>query len=477
LYRCRVTDEPTVTVNAAPTLTLSVSDATICNPASGNVTITVTSAQSGYLYELRTSAGASLSPAVSATGTGANLDLTLLQANAPTATTTYKVYASINGCTAVALTDEPTVTVNAAPTLTLSVSDATICNPANGNVTITVTSAQSGYLYELRTSAGASLSPAVSASGTSANLDLTILQANAPTATTTYKVYASINGCTAVALTDEPTVTVNAAPTLTLAVSDATICNPASGNVTLTVTSAQSGYLYELRTSAGASLSPAVSATGTGANLDLTILQANAPTTTTTYKVYASINGCTAVALTDEPTVTVNAAPTLTLAASDATICNPSSGNVTITVTSAQSGYLYELRTSAGASLSPAVSATGTGANLDLTILQANAPTATTTYKVFASINGCTAVALTDEPTVTVNAAPTLTLAVSDATICNPATGDVTITVTSAQSGYLYELRNSAGAALSPTVSCYRRRRKFRFDDTASQRTDSDYYL
>ena len=86
----------------------------------------------------------------------------------------------------------------------------------------------------------------------------------------------------------------------------------------------------------------------------------------------------------------------------------------TITVTTAASGVTYELQTLGGASLTPVVSGVGAGANLSLTILQADAPVATTTYKVVASVGGCASVDLTDQPTVTVNNAPNAGLAVSE---------------------------------------------------------------
>lgn len=52
---------------------------------------------------------------------------------------------------------------------------------------------------------------------------------------------------------------------------------------------------------------------GNGSDLNLTILQAHVPAVTTTYKVVATIAGCSSVDLTDRPTVSVdNDAPYFT---------------------------------------------------------------------------------------------------------------------------------------------------------------------
>ena len=137
---------------------------------------------------------------------------------------------------------------------------------------------------------------------------------------TTYYASQTVNSCESTERL-AVTVTINDSPSTALAVSDADICNPASGDVLITITNAEDGVSYELQTLAGASLSPAVTGTGAGADLNLSILQADAPTTTTTYKVVASIAGCSAVDLSDQPTVVVDSTPpTISNCPSDITV-------------------------------------------------------------------------------------------------------------------------------------------------------------
>jgi len=108
----------------------------------------------------------------------------------------------------------------------------------------------------------------------------------------------------------------------TLAVSDATICNPVQGDIDLVITNAQSGVNYELQALDGSSFSPIITGVGTGSDLTLTIPQANAPTTTTSYKIVATLPGCSNTDITDQPTVTVEGPLTISTQPSDSTICD-----------------------------------------------------------------------------------------------------------------------------------------------------------
>lgn len=312
------TSSTATTVNALPTPTfIAEPGATAC--IDEDLTYTTQASMSSYAWVFPGVLNTDYS--ITSGGTSSDNTVTLKYLTIGSKTVTIN-YTDGNGCTAVSATSSTATTVNGLPSSGLSVADGQNCNPASGNVGIVVTSAESGVDYELKTLGGASLSPTVTGSGPAAFLTLTVLEANVPTATTTYKVVATktSTGC-AVDLTDQPTITITDAPSAALAVSDASTCNPATGDITITITNAENGVDYELQTTGGASLSPAVTGTGTGGNLDLTILQANAPTSTTTYKVVASVGGgCANVDLTDQPTVTVYTTPVIT-DLSDQTSC------------------------------------------------------------------------------------------------------------------------------------------------------------
>ena len=163
-----------------------------------------------------------------------------------------------------------------------------------------------------------------------------------PSTTTTYTLTASANGCTA---NDQVVVTVTPGPSVT--VNSATICSGQSATLTATPSVTGGTYLW----------SPGGSTTQT-----ITV----SPTTTTNYSVTYSNGAC--ASLPAIGTVTVNAAPTLSVNSS--TICPGASA--TLTATASQSGGTY-LWTPGGA----------TTQTLSVT------PAATTTYSVTYSLNGC----------------------------------------------------------------------------------------
>jgi gliding motility-associated-like protein len=196
----------------------------------------------------------------------------------PSSTTSYTVTGTSGTCTDTAVA---VVTVNPVPSV--SVNNAVICS---GEVATLTANGASTYAW----SAGATSTGVNTASAS-------------PAATTTYTVTGTSAGCTDTA---QATVTVNASPTVT--VSSISICDGATG--TLTANGATS-YAW----SAGA--------TSTGVNT-----ASVAPTSTTTYTVTGTQNGCTGTAVA---TVTVTSCnpPTANFAASTTTFCESGCVNFT----------------------------------------------------------------------------------------------------------------------------------------------------
>ena len=163
----------------------------------------------------------------------------------PTSTTTYTLTATANGCTS-----NDDVVVNVVPGPTVTVNNATICGGQTATLTATTTATGGTYLW----------SPG---GATTQTIDVS------PATTTSYTVTYSNGNCSSAPATG--VVTVSASPTLS--VNSSTICQGASA--TLTATASPSGGTY-LWTPGGATTQT------------LTI----SPTTTTTYSVTYSLNGC-----------------------------------------------------------------------------------------------------------------------------------------------------------------------------------------
>ncbi len=186
----------------------------------------------------------------------------------------------------------------------------------------------------------------------------------------TYTVTLTVPNCGTVNATT--TVTVNPGPTVS--VNPATIC--VGGSTTLTANSAVSGGTYNWLLN-GATI-------GTGQSINVS------PTTTTTYTVEYTANGCTG---TNTVTVTVEQTPQPTVTTDS--VCIGSNGTITVNNVSAGGTYLWS-----------------TGAT---TASLTAAPAATTNYSViFTSSNGCVSPSVTG--TIVVKPYPVITGA--NDTIC-----------------------------------------------------------
>ena len=242
---CTSTSMPfTVTIKALPVITASANTYSICSggsvtlSAAGASTYSWSSSPSGFTSSLA-------SPSVS-----------------PTATTTYSVTGTSNGCNASSSTS---VTVSNSSNLSITGSASTICT--GNRVSLTVSGANT-YSWSGPSS--------YSATGNSVIVS--------PTATGAYSVTGSnSSGCSATA---SYSITVTSGPSVTVTPSAPTICLGAS--TTLTASGATS---YSWTPSTGLSSSTGSSVTAN-------------PTATTTYTVYGTTGSCTS---TNTVTVTVTA--------------------------------------------------------------------------------------------------------------------------------------------------------------------------
>jgi hypothetical protein len=348
-YGCSYNTSQTQTVNTAPTVTLAA-PAAVCDNA-GTVALTGESPAGG------TFSGTGVS--------GSNFD-----AAAGTQTVTY-TYTDGNGCSNSA---SQTLTVNTAPTVTLAAFTA-LCDNA-GAVVLSGESPAGGSFSGTGVTAG-SFDP------------------SAGTQTITYS-YTDANGCTNTA---SQTLTVNAAPVVTFT-APAAVCEDAAA-VTLSGESPAGGTF---------------SGTGvTGNSFDPSV-----GTQSVTY-TYTDGNNCSNTATA---TLTVNTLPTVTFTA-PAAVCD-NAGTVTLSGESPAGG-------------------TFSGTGVTGTSFDPASGTQTITYS-YTDGNGCSNSAAA---TLTVNAAPTVTLAAL-ANVCDNA-GTITLSG-GAPAGGTYSGTGVTAGSFDPTA-------------------------
>jgi gliding motility-associated-like protein len=334
----------TATVTPIPTVT-STTPATIC----GTGSLTLSAIPSSGVINWYTAAigGSSI-------GTGNSFTTPSLST-----TRTYYVDATLNGCTTATRTAVE-ATVNPIPTIS-STTGGTIC----GTGTVTLAAASLGTINWYAASSGG----AVLATGTT-------FTTPSISTTTTYYVDATNNSCTTATRT-AVVATVNPVPTIT-ATTPASICG--TGTAVLSAT-ASAGTLKWYNEATGGSL------LGTGTSLTIPNLSG-----TTTYYVETTDNGCTSASRT-AVVATVKPIPTIT-GVTPADICG--TGTAVLSATASAGTISWFAASSGGTALA-------TGSSFTTPSISA-----TTTYYVETTDNGCTSAART-AVLATVKIIPTIT--------------------------------------------------------------------
>ena len=248
---------------------------------------------------------------------------------------TYTVTVDDAGACTPPLTQTVTVTSNASVP-TLAINSTSICSGQSATLTATPSALGGTYLW----SPDGQTTQSITVS---------------PTSTTTYSCVYNLSGCNA---NGSGTVTVNSIPTVS--VNSTSICSGESATLTATTNSSGGTYLWN----PGGATTNSISVT---------------PSSTTTYSVVYSLNGCNSSP--GSGTVTVNQIPTVSILENPA-ICQGQS--TTLTASPSVSGGTY-LWTPENSTTNP------------VTI----APSATTVYTVVYTLNGC--VSSPANATVTVN--------------------------------------------------------------------------
>lgn len=381
-----------VTVNSVPVASISATPTTLCSSGSSTLTFTlVGTAPFNVTYTDGVTnfnlTGISSGHAVSVT---------------PTVNTTYTITAVTDATTCVgAAGANATVSVNPAPASAVLSGTATICSGQSTNLIATITGGVGPYNFTI---AGVGL-----VSGYISGTPIAV----SPTSTTNYSITGLVtdsNGCT-VAGTGSATVTVNPLPTAAVSGGGNVCFGAPLPNVVFTFTgTAPFNFTWTDGT------------TPTTVN--------NHPTTTFTiptapagtYSVTALIdaNTCIATSLGTPVPVTVSAAITSAVLSGTATICNGQTTNLVVNIAGGTGPYSFTIT---GIGL---VSGYNSGANIPVN------PSVTTNYALSGNVTdsfGCTGTG-SGAAIVTVNPAPTGSVAAAPTAICNGASSTLTFSLT-----------------------------------------------
>ncbi len=347
---CRDTASIDVTVNEKPVLTVNATPAAVCAPSTIDLTngTSTTVGTIAYYTDAALTSTESTPAAIASTGTY------------------YVLAQTTNGCRDTASID---VTVNEKPVLTVNATPAAVCAPS----TIDLTNGTSTTVGTIAYYTDAALTSTESTPASIAS-------------TGTYYVLAqTTNGCRDTASID---VTVNEKPVLTVNATPAAVCAPSTIDLTngTSTTVGTIAYYTDAALTSTESTPASIASTGTY------------------YVLAQTTNGCRDTASID---VTVNAKPVLTVNATPAAVCAPSTIDLTngTSTTVGTIAYYTDAALTSTESTPAAIASTGT-------------------YYVLAqTTNGCRDTASID---VTVNEKPVLTVNATPAAVCAPSTIDLT---------------------------------------------------
>ncbi|MEM6318046.1 MAG: hypothetical protein AAF960_10270 [Bacteroidota bacterium] len=432
--------DPSICLDTSPAFTfsvgavdanLAVSDATICNPAEGNVDITITNAQNGVVYELQTLAGASFSPAVIGTGAGTDLTLTIPQASAPTTTTTYKVVASLPGCTDTDLTDQAIITVEGPLTIATQPANSTICDLGNTSFSVVADGGVGtlNYQWQESTNGGTSFTNitdgGIYAGATTATLSLAA--ATDAMDENQYRVLINTGACSAT--TSNPAIlTVEGAIAISVDPTNQTICDLGDASFTVTATNETGkgtfSYQWQESTDGGNSFTN-ISDGGIYAGATTNTLNLTAATdgmNDNQYRVFVSTGACSAdtsvaATLTVEGGISINTQPV------DSDICENDNTSFAVVVGN-ESGagtisYQWQESTNGGTSFTDIVDGGiyGGATTATLTLTGATIGMNAYQYRLVANTGACSDI-ISNPATLNVFNLPTAT-AGNDSNVCD----------------------------------------------------------
>lgn len=450
---CNANSTTTIVVNPIPTVTFN--SPTICSGQS--TTLTATPSATGGTYTWTPS------------GTGSTQTVTV----SPTTTTNYTLVYTLNGCVSSAATG--TVTVSPFPPFSPVGTSPTICNAADGYITISSLTANTSYTVTY-TDDGVVQGPTTMTSDGSGIISLSNLDAGTYTSIT----IAIAGGCS---LTNSSTITLNnpGAPTIN-GPGNQTTCDSytlptitgtnLSGNqayynnsqalggtiISGTITTSQTVWIYDSNGSCTDEKSfvvtinqtPSITTPSnvsnctsytlpaiTGVNLSGSEAYYNnsqalggtaisGPVTTSqTVWIYDTNGTCS-----DETnfTVTISGIPSVTL--NNPTVCDGQSTILTATPSTAGGTYSWNtLETTQNITISP---------------------TTTTTYTVTYTLNGCTS----NPVSTSVNVTPIPTVTVNSPTVCEGSSATITATPSSTGGTYVWTPSGSTQTiSVSPTTT------------------------
>ena len=426
-YRVQVTQDPGCEVISAsesvevipdPTVSVTTGEASYCEGGTTTLTADVTGGSGTTTYQWQ----------INNSGTWEDLSgATLNTYSTPTSLVPgvyeYRVEISQNpGCEVVS--SASSVTVVADPVVTIAADDDSFCDGGATDIMATVTGGTGATLYQWEYDG---VSGWEDISGATSDVYNT---GALPIGTHSFRVrITQANGCDALSASTD--IVVSAGPTVSITADDTEICSGGTATLNSTVSggSGNTSYQWQINNSGTWTDIPGATASVYG----------TATLTTGTYEYRLTVQqdaGC--VAISNPLTITVVADPVVTVSADDLTICNGGSSTLTATVTGGTGTTQYQWQEYSGGAWGDITGATA------IAYTTPNLTTGTYQYRLIVTQDaGCSTISATS--TITVVDDPTVTIDVSNTTICEGGTSTLTANVSggTGTNAFQWQINNS----------------------------------
>lgn len=320
----------TVQAGAAPTISTQPVNAAVCIGTNANFSV-VAAGATGYQWQVSTDGGNSFNN-VATGGTGSSYTVN----NVTAAINNHRYRVNVIGQCGVAVSDAVTLTAQQAPAISANPANATLCEGSNATFNVTASGTALSYVWQVSTDGGNNYTDI----GSSNNASYTVNGITPAQNSNRYRV--QISGTCAPAATSTAALLTVVSP-VQVTVDPQSIAECETGNVTFSVSGAGSGIIYAWQRSAdGGNNWQTVTNGGvySGATTS-TISLTNLPPDYNNYRYRALLSNstCTTPDVSAAATLTVNARPTVTLAATRQTLQPGQTSVITASILPSPAGF------------------------------------------------------------------------------------------------------------------------------------------
>ncbi len=358
LYRCiasgtctpgATSTGATLTVNAAPAVTADPVASTICSGSNTSFSVTATGA--GLTYQWKISTNGLTYNNLTNTGIYSNVTKSTLNlTNAKNVNNGYKYECVVSGtCTPSATSAVATLTVNAAPVVSTSPSNTTVCSGSDASFSVVATGGGLTYQWQVSTDGGTTFND-ITDGGIYSNATTSTLNLTGVTSANSGSVYLCIvsGSCSPSTTSNGATLTVNATPVITVNPNNSAICSGSNTSFGITATGTGLTYKWQASTDGGNTFTN-LNNVGIYTNTTTKTLNLTGATVSQNGFLYRCVvAGTCANDTSTAATLTINTAPAITVSPSDSAACAYTGAIFGVQATGSNLNYQWYVSTNGG---------------------------------------------------------------------------------------------------------------------------------